>query len=143
MLLAVGDAKKRGGRFWGLRVADVVAVCLVLVAAVGTMVFLTGSRSSTRGGLAVIEVNGRVVNRIVLGEDAKKTTYKVKGRNGVSVIEVQGGKVHMLESACRDQICVGMGWVDRAGQAVVCLPNRVVIRITGSRNGSKVDTVTE
>jgi hypothetical protein len=139
----VGDAERRGGRFWGLRVADIIAVCLVLVAAAGTMVVLSGSRSSARGGLAVIEVNGRVVNRIVLGDDAKKTTYRIKGRNGESAVEVQGGKVHMLESACRDKICVGMGWVDRAGQAVVCLPNRVVIRITGSQHGSKVDTVTE
>lgn len=141
--MSFGKNNRSGGRFWGLKVGDLVAVFVVLVAAIITIVALSGSKASARGGMAVIEVNGRALKRIVLGDGQAKATYSVKGRSGESVIEVEGGKARMLFSACRDKICMGMGWVDRAGQAVVCLPNRVVIRITGSARGSNVDTVTE
>ncbi len=133
--------RRAGKRFFGLRVGDLVAVCLVIAAAVFSMVILSGSKSTARGGMAVIEVNGKAVKRIVLGEGQEGGSYTVKGRNGDSVIEVEGGKVHMVESACRDKICVGMGWTDSSGQSIVCVPNRVVIRITGS--GSDVDAVTQ
>lgn len=38
-------------------------------------------------------------------------------------------------SACKSQICVNAGRINKVGQIVVCLPQRVSIRITGTTEG--------
>ena len=128
---------------WKLRVGDILAVLLVLVAAGGSIMFVSRANAGEKGSLAVIEVNGREVRRVTLGSGQAARTITVNGWQGPSTFEVKDGRVRMVESACRDKICIGVGWIDSDGQSIICLPNRVVIRITGKRKSGKVDTVTE
>ncbi|MBQ8917117.1 MAG: NusG domain II-containing protein, partial [Oscillospiraceae bacterium] len=44
----------------------------------------------------------------------------------------------IAQSTCPGEDCVHSGWISSPGRSVVCLPNRVEIRITGS---SEVDFV--
>ena len=112
----------------GIKSGDVLMVALAVGLAVFSMVALARAGNGGKGGVAVIEVNGRELHRVKLGEDRKIT---VRGSRGTSTVEFRGNRVRMLESTCRDKICVHTGWIDSAGQSVVCLPNRVVIRILG------------
>ncbi len=41
--------------------------------------------------------------------------------------------VRITESHCRAQICVKTGPVSKAGHEVICLPYKVVLRVTGER----------
>ncbi len=49
-------------------------------------------------------------------------------RNGVRIV-VQGRKVFVLESTCQNKNCVKMGKISKAGQFIICAPNKVVIKI--------------
>lgn len=49
--------------------------------------------------------------------------------NGV-VIEISGG-ARVISSTCPDQRCVKRGKILRAGESIVCLPNRVSIMLAG------------
>lgn len=119
-------------------------ICIA-VAAAAVSVFLVGrADAGEKGSLAIVEVNGREVKRVALGEGQKKRTFEVDGVDGHSVFEVEDGRIRMVSSACRDKLCVGVGPIDSGGRAIVCLPNRVVIRVTGvSRGAGGVDGVTE
>ena len=35
----------------------------------------------------------------------------------------------MSEANCHDQLCVKQGRINKVGQSIVCLPNRVVITV--------------
>ena len=49
----------------------------------------------------------------------------------------------MTFSDCRNQICVESGAISQTKDTIVCLPNKVVIEITGgSGDGSGVDIIT-
>jgi hypothetical protein len=135
------DPKERRSR--RIRAGDVALVVLILVAAAASMVLVARATAGEKGSLAIVEVNGNEVRRITLGSDQPAKTITVKGWNGPSTFEVEAGRVRMVRSSCRDKICIGVGWIDTAGRSIVCLPNRVVIRITGSRKSGKIDTVTE
>ncbi len=50
-------------------------------------------------------------------------------------VEVKAGRVRVAESDCPHQLCVRRGWISRAGQVVVCVPNRVLIEIRGTDAG--------
>jgi len=78
--------------------------------------------------VAAIEVDGRPICRLDLSVDTRRT---VQGPLGETVIEVRGGRIRIAESPCPHQICVRTGWIDRAGCMIVCLPNRVVVRVEG------------
>jgi len=126
-----------------LRAGDVILVALVCAAAVSSMVLVVNARAGVKGSIAIIEVNCKEVNRVKLGDDLESRTIEVEGAIGTSVVEVKGGKARMLDSPCREKICVGTGWVETAGDQIVCLPNRVVIRIVGGDGLDDVDAVTE
>ncbi|MBT9154957.1 MAG: hypothetical protein DDT39_01647 [Firmicutes bacterium] len=105
----------------------VIAVALLMGAWVAYRHFAVGP-----GGLAIIEVNNREVQRVQLrpGETARRFT--VRGTRGELLIEVDGESIRVVEADCPDKVCIGMGRKSRPGEVIVCLPNRVVIRVEES-----------
>ncbi len=118
-------------------------VALVTALAAVSMVMVTRADANVRGSMAVVEVNGKVVRKVTLGSGQPARKYTVEGWQGPSTFEVADGRVRMVSSECRDKICIGMGWTGTSGRSIVCLPNRVIIRVTGGRGPGGVDTVTE
>jgi len=53
------------------------------------------------------------------------------GPLGETLVEISGGKVRVLSSPCARKICIGMGKIQRSGDLLACVPNRVVVRIEG------------
>jgi len=88
-----------------------------------------GHQQSGRASEVVVEVNGEETMRLTLSEEAHD--YEVEGYEGTSYFQIEGYEVRMVDSACRDKICVHQGFVSDSGNAVVCLPNRVVLRLEG------------
>jgi hypothetical protein len=68
------------------------------------------------------------VLRYELGVDR---TVLVEGPIGRTRILIYGGMVWVDDSPCRDRICVQMGKKKRAGEQIICLPNRVVVEVMG------------
>ena len=126
-----------------IKAGDIVLVALVIAASIASMVPVSRASAGEKGSLAIIEVNGEEVRRLELGDNQGYRTLKVQGAQGASTVVVEYGTVWMAESACRDKLCVGMGRIDSTGQSIVCLPNRVVIRITGGGKPRDVDAITE
>ncbi|MCX7795415.1 MAG: NusG domain II-containing protein [bacterium] len=56
---------------------------------------------------------------------------EVLGPLGKSIIEIKDRRVRMLFSPCPDKLCIKEGYIDKAGQVIICVPNRVVIKIEG------------
>jgi hypothetical protein len=87
------------------------------------------------GTVAVVEVDGRPICRLDLSIDTQRT---VQGPLGETVIQVHGGQVRVVDSPCPHKLCVRTGWIDQAGRMIVCVPNRVVVRVEGE---AEVDAV--
>lgn len=49
-----------------------------------------------------------------------------------NVCEIKDGKVHMVSAKCPDQLCKKQGPIQKSGETIVCLPNKVVLEIKGS-----------
>jgi hypothetical protein len=81
----------------------------------------------------VVEVNGKEVMRIPLSRETRQ--YQVDGYVGKSTFLVEDFRVRMVDSACPDKLCVHTGWIGSSGDSIVCLPNRVVLRLEGMKDG--------
>ena len=88
------------------------------------------------GTLAVIYKDGKIEASLPLYEDAEITVTNYY----TNKIIVKDGKVSILTSDCPGADCVHSGWIKESGRSIVCLPNRVEIRIEGERN-SEVDFI--
>lgn len=63
-------------------------------------------------------------------------------REGNAFVTVLSGAegVRIAASSCPDQLCVKQGVLSRAGQSIVCLPNRVVVTLI-SRENPEIDAI--
>ena len=53
-------------------------------------------------------------------------------------IQVDSGGVCVVHSDCPGQDCVHTGRITRSGQSIVCLPEQVVIQLTGGTSDADV-----
>ena len=83
---------------------------------------------------AVIKVQGQVVDTVDLMVPRDNHKITVKGPRGVSVLQVEEGKVKMFSSPCPDKICISQGWAEKPGDCIVCVPNQISVSIEGDGN---------
>lgn len=63
----------------------------------------------------------------------QERTLDIHGPLGDSRIVVHHGQVRFERSPCTNQYCVHQGWLSRAGQVAICLPNQVSLELLGSK----------
>ncbi len=59
---------------------------------------------------------------------------QVPGPRGVTSVMIDRNGVRVLASPCPGKECVHSGIVRRSGQMIVCVPNRVVIKIVARKD---------
>lgn len=69
----------------------------------------------------------------------KDNSYKVNGSLSEMIIIVQDKKIKVLESDCKDHICVNQGFIFRENQTITCLPNKIFIKL--EKKDSLIDVV--
>lgn len=57
----------------------------------------------------------------------------IHGPLGDSHISIAQGKVRFSQSPCTNQYCVHQGWLHRAGQVAICIPNQISLQLTGEK----------
>jgi len=55
----------------------------------------------------------------------------IHGPLGDSHISIEQGKVRFSQSPCTNQYCVHQGWLHRAGQVAICIPNQISLQLIG------------
>ena len=105
-------------------IAD-LALILVLVL-VGLSVFLACELMGEAGEWVVVSVDGEEVGRYSLRVDGE---YSLNG--GTNLLVVADGEAYVSEADCPDLVCVRTGRVSRGGERIVCLPNKLEIKVIG------------
>lgn len=78
----------------------------------------------------VIYANVYKDNKLVLKIDlSKNNIYEVMGTAGVIKLEVFDNKIKVIEEVSNLNICSKVGYIDKKGESIICMPNDVVIKI--------------
>lgn len=115
-------------------------VVLLLLCATGLLfwIFLPESGNNLT---AAIVLDGKEVARLDLSALDGPTTLDLPDAPWPITVEADRGRIRVLHSDCPTQDCVHTGWVDRDKGQIICLPNRMVISLSGGP-ASGVDAVT-
>jgi hypothetical protein len=98
------------------------AILLVIVIA-----FAVTALIKEDGAYVVVRVDGKEVAKYSLTEDGE---YELNG--GTNVLKIEGGKAYLISADCPDHLCVKQGKVDKSGETITCLPNRLTVTVYGS-----------
>lgn len=115
--------------WWDGAVAALVAALAVLSA-----VWYYGGLESSGPLTATILHRGQVVQTVRLDRLTEELTVLVEGDYHLTVTLNKTG-VRVCESDCPGQDCVHTGTITRAGQSIVCLPEQVVVQLSGGGSG--------
>lgn len=116
------------------RPADWIAAGAVVLVALALLLLPLLVRSEA----VTVQVwqDGKLLYELPLDRD---TTVTVGG-DYENTIEIHGGAVFVSHATCPGGDCVRSGAIRNAGRSIVCLPNRLEIRIVGA---SAADAVIE
>ena len=109
------------------RRGDLAAAALVLAAAAALALAFLLPHGGREQVTVEIRRDGVLVESFPLSQDRRIT---VEG-DYTNVIVAEDGAVWVESSTCPGEDCVHSGKVTRPGRSVVCLPNRVEIRLVG------------
>jgi len=69
------------------------------------------------------------------------TTIIIDATLGAVKIEISNGSARVVESSCPRKICIRSGAIDRPGQAIACVPNKLIIIAVGKERKGKYDAI--
>ena len=92
------------------------------------------------GTIVVIEVDGKPYAKYNFNEITSSKHIEIRTEYGYNKVEITKDKVRVIEADCPDKLDVSAGWISKTNQMIVCLPNRLVIKIIG--NEQAVDGIT-
>ena len=117
-----------------IKKADIIL--LIVILAVGIPMSVLSLTSGTSGDKVKISTDGQIYGIYPLNEDCE---IEVTEDGHTNHITIKDGQVSMSYSTCLNQVCVNTGAISQAKDAIVCLPNRVVVEIISSGEGKGGD----
>lgn len=109
-----------------------VILALLVVTAAASAAFLLLRPKDTAHPVAQITLDGEVVREIDLDGVEEPWSFTVEGKTGLTnTILVEHGRIRVDHADCPDQICVNQGFISDGATPIVCLPNKLIIQITG------------
>ena len=71
------------------------------------------------------------------GEDE----IKIESEKGYNLIKIHNHGVEITEASCPDKVCIHEGFIEKPSKSIVCLPNKVHIKITSDSNNEDEEDV--
>ena len=97
-------------------------IALVLLFTIYWMFWIQSGLS----GQAAIYVNGKYWSKVDLYQSQQ---LEIEGNLGVSVLQIENGKIRFIESPCDNKLCIHQGWINVGGESAICLPNGISVHV--------------
>lgn len=110
---------------------DIILIVLFFFVAVVIGMFLYGSYDSNGNYEMQIILDGELIETYTYSKD---DTYKEFLIDTGNVIVLDEGEVYMKSASCPDGLCIKQGKISFSGESIICLPNKLVVKIVDISN---------
>ncbi|HIE90155.1 MAG TPA: NusG domain II-containing protein [Methylophilaceae bacterium] len=102
---------------------------LVIVVSAITVIFLSKTLwSNAPASQLMIRQADKIIGTYDLNQTRDLHLHGPLGESHISIVQ---GQVRFKQSPCTNQYCVHQGWLNRAGQVAICLPNQISLQLIG------------
>ena len=123
---------KRGDR-------AMLGILMIILVSAGVMWGIRSMITAPDVISAEIIQDGKLLQRVFLKKGDPVREFIIEYKGGYNRLRTEDGGIAVIEADCPDKDCVKRGPLIMPGDSAVCLPHRLVIRLTGE---SEVDGVT-
>ncbi len=99
-------------------------LCISVFLVAGILLILT--KLPKDGTNAIVYYENKEVLRIDLSIN---NTYTVSGYNGDVTLEVKDKKIRVLDEVSPKHLCSKQGYISNSYESIICLPNKIVVKI--------------
>ena len=118
---------------------DFILIFVVLIVIVST--FGINYFVNTKSGENIeIYVDIKLYKTYSIDDEEK---LKIESEDGYNIVKIHDHGVEIIEASCPDKVCVNSGFITKPSESIVCLPNKVHIKITthNDNNENKEDVI--
>ncbi len=117
---------------------DKILVAALLVLSLTAMLIFEVFAFGKSGNRVEIYVDGQLQAGYNFRALAEPVEYVCQTQHGYNKIVIDGKGAYVAESDCADQTEVKQGRIFKANTALVCLPNRLMVRIVGGHSDADI-----
>jgi len=99
---------------------DTVIIVIVVIAVLAFTL-----SENPQGETVNVSLDGKTLYSLSLDSDRTVVI------DGVGTIIIENSTVRIEDADCPDKLCEQIGRISKAGQSIICLPNKLIITITG------------
>lgn len=115
------------GRILIIILSSIFALCII---ALFIFDFLTPSSAT-----AEIYSEDKLIKTIDLSKVTEPYEFAVENGDCENIILIENGRISVKEANCPDKLCVNMGTIENGVYPIVCLPNKMVVKIIENNIG--------
>lgn len=116
---------------------DILIIVTIIVLA--TIIFIAMLPKTYSENTLEVYLDGELIHEIELSEEQ---TMVIEIDSVVhNTIEIHGTNVRIIEATCYDHVCENTGYISKAGEVIVCMPNKLMLKIVGIENDDAFDAV--
>lgn len=124
---------------------DKILIICLLTLSLGSYTFIRAFFTISSEKTAVVEVMGKEMLRLSLNPQIAPRQIPLKIEKGKAIFDVSHGRVRLLPMVtpiCPKHICSKTGWIKNRWEMIVCLPNKIIVRIVGTKKAGDIDFIT-
>ncbi len=117
---------------------------IVSIIIISLFFILYGGRDAviSNSKTAYIYSNNKLVGEYVLTDDYKDVV-KIESETGYNIMHIEDGQIWIHEASCPDKICIYQGKISKNGEMIVCIPNRMFIKIVDENDEREIDFIAD
>jgi hypothetical protein len=115
---------------------------IIAIIIINVFFILYGGRNAVdkNSKTAYIYSNNELVREYVLTDDVKDEV-KIESDTGFNILHIENGEIWIHDASCPDKICIHQGKISQDGEIIVCLPNRMLIKIVDNSSDDEIDFI--
>lgn len=114
---------------------------ILLVALLAVLLGIWALWPKPSGSAVTVTIDGTQTGTYALDRDQ---IVPLVGHDGFSLtLVIADGRAHVEDSTCPDLICQHHSAISRSGQQIVCLPARIILSVTSSKEEEGFDAVAQ
>lgn len=117
--------------------ALIILVITLSILAMGALNFFVYAHTGTT---VEIELDGKSYAKYELAQINSGKSIEIRSELGYNIVAMSKDGVRVIDADCPDKLDVLQGKINKRNQSIICLPHRLVIRITGG--GGETDVTT-
>ncbi|GGM27508.1 hypothetical protein GCM10011351_11730 [Paraliobacillus quinghaiensis] len=121
----------------------IIIVILIAISFIPLTVFsMTQTYNAGDKVTAAIIQDGEVIREIELTGHEGNEQFVIEGKgNQYNLMEVDDERIRIKEDNSPDQVGVKMGWKDKPGETIICLPHKLLVEIRAEGNNTESEEI--